>query len=68
VTAGGPMTDRGSSMRDLQSALTDDEALNERLAGRHTAVFLDYDGTLTPIVDRPQDAVLVDRLLAEHPG
>lgn len=25
---------------------------------RRLAVFLDYDGTLTPIVDRPQDAVL----------
>ena len=50
------MSERGSSMRDLPSALTDGEALNERLAGRHPVVFLDYDGTLTPIVDRPQDA------------
>jgi len=29
-----------------------------RLAGRRPAVFLDYDGTLTPIVDRPEDAVI----------
>ena len=26
--------------------------------GRELAVFLDYDGTLTPIVPRPEDAVL----------
>ena len=51
------MSERGSSMRDLPSALSDGEALNERVAGRHPAVFLDYDGTLTPIVDRPEDAV-----------
>ena len=30
----------------------------QRLDGRRLAVFLDYDGTLTPIVDRPEDAVL----------
>ncbi len=26
------------------------------------AVFLDYDGTLTPIVDRPEDALISDRM------
>ena len=30
----------------------------ERLADREVALFLDYDGTLTPIVSRPEDAVL----------
>jgi trehalose 6-phosphate phosphatase len=35
-----------------------DDALMERLSQRKAVVFLDYDGTLTPIVDRPQDAVL----------
>ena len=30
----------------------------ERLEGRTPVVFLDYDGTLTPIVDRPDDALL----------
>jgi trehalose-phosphatase len=33
------------------------EALAQ-LAGRKLALFLDYDGTLTPIVERPEDAVL----------
>jgi trehalose 6-phosphate phosphatase len=56
------MSERGSSMRDLPSALTDGEALNERFAGRHPAVFLDYDGTLTPIVDRPEDAVISESM------
>ena len=34
------------------------EALRERLGTRTPALFLDFDGTLTPIVDRPSDAVL----------
>lgn len=42
---------------DLPSALTD-PALVERLASRAVAVFLDYDGVLTPIVEHPEDAVL----------
>lgn len=32
------------------------------LAGRVPALFLDYDGTLTPIVSRPEDAVLSDSM------
>ena len=52
------MSERGSSIRDLPSALSDGEALNQRFAGRHPAVFLDYDGTLTPIVDRPEERSL----------
>ena len=35
------------------------------LADRPVAVFLDYDGTLTPIVDRPQDALLAPDAAAE---
>jgi trehalose 6-phosphate phosphatase len=30
----------------------------QQLIKKHPAVFLDYDGTLTPIVPRPEDAVL----------
>ena len=56
------MSERGSIMRELPSALTDGEALNERLAGRHPVVFLDYDGTLTPIVDRPEHAVISESM------
>jgi trehalose 6-phosphate phosphatase len=56
------VSERGLSMRELPSALSDVEALRERLAGRHPAVFLDYDGTLTPIVDRPGDAVISESM------
>lgn len=34
------------------------EAFERPLSGRKLAVFLDYDGTLTPIVARPEDARL----------
>ncbi|HSP56965.1 MAG TPA: trehalose-phosphatase, partial [Halomonas sp.] len=42
----------------LPDALGDFERLVERLGHRRPAIFLDYDGTLTPIVDRPELAVL----------
>ncbi len=41
----------------LPSAL-DDDGIGLLLEGRSPAVFLDYDGTLTPIVARPELAVL----------
>ncbi|MGH7910959.1 MAG: trehalose-phosphatase [Candidatus Dormibacteraceae bacterium] len=44
----------------LPSALAPDFA--RELQGRRPAVFLDYDGTLTPIVERPQDALLSPRM------
>ncbi|MQA16051.1 MAG: trehalose-phosphatase [Pseudonocardiaceae bacterium] len=63
---------QGSTVRDLPDALRDGEQFAARLAGRRPAVFLDYDGVLTPIVDRPEDAVMSDgmrsavRALAQH--
>jgi trehalose 6-phosphate phosphatase len=51
----------GAGPRDasrLPSALREDAAIGRRLAGRMPAVFLDYDGTLTPIVARPELATL----------
>jgi len=35
--------------------------LAEQLRSHHIALFLDYDGTLTPIVNRPELAVLSDK-------
>jgi trehalose-6-phosphatase len=32
--------------------------LAERISGKRPLVFLDYDGTLTPIVDRPEEAII----------
>src|ERR671921_2533159 len=43
---------------NLPHALTHGDELVRRLIGKAPAVFLDYDGTLTPIVDRPEDAVI----------
>ena len=37
----------------LPNPLQDADLISERLAGKRLAVFLDYDGTLTPIVERP---------------
>jgi len=47
---------------DLPNALTSADDLEKRLEGKRPAVFLDYDGTLTPIVDRPEDAVISDSM------
>lgn len=45
-------------MSALPSALTHWEEIVRRLAGRRPALFLDYDGTLSPIAPRPELAVL----------
>lgn len=46
---------------ETPSAVDDFAALQSRLNGRRPAIFLDYDGTLTPIVERPELAVLTDQ-------
>lgn len=51
-----------SRIADLPHALRDSEQFAQRLDSRRPAVFLDYDGTLTPIVERPQDAVISDSM------
>ncbi len=44
----------------LPHALHDHDAFAAALGGRRPAVFLDYDGVLTPIVDVPMEAVISD--------
>jgi trehalose 6-phosphate phosphatase len=51
-----------SRISDLPHALRDSRQFAHRLDRRQPAVFLDYDGTLTPIVDRPEDAVISDSM------
>jgi alpha,alpha-trehalase len=46
----------------MPSALDDFDTVADRIAGRRTMVFLDYDGTLTPIVRRPEDAMMSDEM------
>jgi len=48
----------------LPSALDDFEAIYRRAQGKRFAVFLDYDGTLTPIVDTPDKAVMQEEMRA----
>lgn len=47
-----------SSCAGPPSALEWIDEIEGALRGRAPSVFLDYDGTLTPIVQRPEDAVL----------
>ena len=49
-------------INDLPLALDTIDAIVERANGRKLAVFLDYDGTLTPIVARPELAILSDEV------
>ncbi|MGE3840304.1 MAG: trehalose-phosphatase [Vicinamibacterales bacterium] len=58
VTQSAPLALRHTQM--LPSALTHVDELAGQIAGRRPALFLDYDGTLTPIVSRPQDARLAE--------
>ncbi|MBE0416899.1 MAG: trehalose-phosphatase [Coriobacteriia bacterium] len=53
---------RRVAMNSLPSALDNWRDAEEALDGREPAVFLDYDGTLTPIVERPEDALLAPEM------
>ncbi len=53
-----------NSIGTLPSALARGDELAARLRGKRLAVFLDYDGTLTPIVERPELAILSDHMRA----
>ncbi|HZB97613.1 MAG TPA: trehalose-phosphatase [Candidatus Sulfotelmatobacter sp.] len=47
---------------ELPDALDQIAELEERLSRRRPAFFLDYDGTLTPIVERPENAVIAESM------
>jgi trehalose-phosphatase len=47
---------------ELPHVLQNREELDRRLAERRPSVFLDYDGTLTPIVDRPEEAIISESM------
>jgi trehalose-phosphatase len=70
----GVTTGPDAAVRNLPHALDRRDEIRRRLEGSTLAVFLDYDGTLTPIVERPEDAHLseearstVERLAARCP-
>lgn len=52
---------RGQTVDSLPSALEKKEEIFKQLHERTPAIFLDYDGTLTPIVEDPKDATLPDK-------
>jgi trehalose 6-phosphate phosphatase len=52
------------AMREVPSALERREELAERLEGHQVAFFLDYDGTLAPIVPNPEDARMSEAMRA----
>lgn len=63
----------GRASAGLPMPPSDMQAMEFRLGTARPAVFLDYDGTLTPIVERPEDAVLdvttrriLERVAAQH--
>ena len=58
----------GKSIAALPHALRDRDELTRQFGGRRPAVFLDYDGTLTPIVDRPDDAVISESMRRRSGG
>ena len=45
-------------INDLPSALEREEEIIVRISGKTPVIFLDYDGTLTPIVNDPDKAIL----------
>lgn len=46
----------------IPSALDDFDRLKDRIGNRNVALFLDYDGTLTSIVDSPEKALLSEKM------
>lgn len=51
-----------SNTGSLSSALKNSDDIQDIIEHKKFAIFLDYDGTLTPIVERPEMAVLSDAM------
>mgnify|MGYP005838623149 CR=1 FL=1 len=58
------MNGSGTAATELPSALAKVDDIAARIDAKQLAVFLDYDGTLAPIVDRPEQAELDDEMRA----
>ncbi len=56
--------DNENNQPHVKSALPSFDNIRARMGSRRPAVFLDYDGTLTPIVQRPELAVLNEKTRA----
>ena len=53
---------QGKGREKIPLALEHLDEIFQQAQGKEVAVFLDYDGTLTPIVPRPEDAVLAPEM------
>ena len=51
-----------NTVKDLPSALSSLDEIKKKIAGKRLFVALDYDGTLTPIVEHPDLAVLSEEM------
>lgn len=60
----GELVDDEPTQARLPNASVDFHEIEQRLVNKRVAIFLDYDGTLTPIVDRPELAVLSEEMRA----
>jgi alpha,alpha-trehalase len=58
VTVNGKRPRASKTIESLPSAMENFDRIAEQMKGLKPFVALDYDGTLTPIVDRPEDAVI----------
>ncbi|NIO08862.1 MAG: trehalose-phosphatase [Deltaproteobacteria bacterium] len=47
---------------NLPSALESLDEISQRIENKRAVVFLDYDGTLTPIVEQPDNAVMTEKM------
>jgi trehalose-phosphatase len=54
--------DLSRSVSDLPYALAHHEELAARIEGKRLAVFLDFDGTLSPVAERPDAAVISESM------
>jgi trehalose 6-phosphate phosphatase len=54
--------DKPEDAQTIPSAWDQVEELAQKIKGKRLTVFLDYDGTLTPIVDQPELAVLAEEM------
>jgi trehalose 6-phosphate phosphatase len=57
-----PADDSATTTADRLPNALDAPEVARRLDGRRPAVFLDYDGVLTPIVPRPEDAIMTGEM------
>lgn len=62
VELGGQLDATPTFQEQLPSALENNENLFNQFSQKKPALFFDYDGTLSPIVSQPEDAILSENM------